>query len=195
MVFGRVIMLLHGKNLSYVPVKYPIKVFVLGDILSVILQGAGGGVTSTGSANLLTVGQWIIVAGCCVQLLFFGAFLVTSICFHCRITGSPTPKAQRTIRNSALFSRDWRGLLYALYGASILILIQRIYRVVELVRRDGGYMNSHEIFLYLFDAATMVLAMIEMNFFHPSVLLCERGVLVSTELKGNRANSGEGSLV
>ncbi|CAG8947971.1 unnamed protein product [Penicillium salamii] len=195
MVLGRVIMFLRGKHLSYVPAKYLTKIFVLGDVLSFILQGAGGGVMSSGTANLLAVGQWIIVAGLCVQLLFFGAFLVTSICFHCRITRSPTQEAQRAIGNSGFFSRDWRGLLFALYVASILILIRSIYRVVEFVQGNGGYLISHEIFLYVFDAAMMFLVMIVMNFFHPSVVLCDSGVPVSTELKRNRGHSQDESLV
>ncbi|CAG8232621.1 unnamed protein product [Penicillium salamii] len=195
MVLGRLIIFLRGKHLSYMPVKYLTKIFVLGDILSFILQGTRGDVMSNRSANLLAVGQWIIVAGLCVQLLFFSAFLVTSICFHCRITRSPTQEAQSSIVRSRIFSRDWRGLLFALYIASILILIRSIYRIVEFVQGNSGYLISHEVFLYVFDAAMMFLVMIVMNFFHPSVVLSDIGVPVSTELKRNSADSGEESLV
>jgi hypothetical protein len=41
MVLGRVITFLHGDRLSYVPVRYMTKIFVFGDALSFILQGAG----------------------------------------------------------------------------------------------------------------------------------------------------------
>jgi hypothetical protein len=41
MVLGRVIKFLHGDHLSYVPVRYMTKIFVFGDVLSFILQGAG----------------------------------------------------------------------------------------------------------------------------------------------------------
>jgi RTA1 like protein. len=41
MVLGRIISFLHGEHLSYVPVRLMTKIFVGGDILSFILQGAG----------------------------------------------------------------------------------------------------------------------------------------------------------
>jgi hypothetical protein len=41
MVLGRVVTFLHGQHLSYVPVRLMTKIFVLGDVLSFILQGAG----------------------------------------------------------------------------------------------------------------------------------------------------------
>jgi hypothetical protein len=41
MILGRTIKFLHAERLSPVPVKWMTKVFVAGDILSFILQGAG----------------------------------------------------------------------------------------------------------------------------------------------------------
>lgn len=41
MVLGRIITFLKGEHLSYVPVRLMTKIFVGGDILSFILQGAG----------------------------------------------------------------------------------------------------------------------------------------------------------
>lgn len=194
MVLGRVITFLRAQHLSYVPVKYMTKIFVLGDVLSFILQGAGGGVMSGGNANLLVVGQWIIVAGLCVQLVFFGAFLVTSICFHCRIIGSPTRQSTFSSDVSRLFPRDWHGLLFALYAASILILIRSVYRIVEFAQGNSGYLISHEVFLYVFDAAMMFLVMVVMALFHPSVVLSSDVVPDSDEPKVERMESGESIL-
>ncbi|KAJ5608670.1 hypothetical protein N7528_009237 [Penicillium herquei] len=189
-VLGRVIKFLRGEHLSYVPVKYMTIIFVMGDLLSFILQGAGGGVmSSSGSADLLVVGQWIIVAGLCVQLVFFGAFIITSICFHCRITQSPTQEAKDSINISGLFSRDWRGLLFALYTASVLILIRSIYRIIEFAQGNSGYVISHEVFLYVFDASMMFLVMIVMNLYHPSVVLCSSESPISSEIKMTRTES------
>ena len=191
MVLGRVITFLHGQHLSYVPVKYMTKIFVLGDVLSFILQGAGGGVMSGGAEDLLVVGQWIIVAGLCVQLVFFGAFLVTSICFHWRIIKSPTPQSTTSSITSGFIPRDWHGLLFALYAASILILIRSVYRIVEFVQGNSGYLISHEVFLYVFDAAMMLLVMVVMGLFHPSVVLSSHTAPRSVEPKVERMESGE----
>lgn len=191
-VLGRVIKFLRGEHLSYVPVKYLTITFVMGDVLSFILQAAGGGVMSgSGSADLLVIGQWIIVSGLCVQLIFFGAFIVTSICFHYRITQSPTQDAKDAINTSGRFSRDWQSLLFALYTASILILIRSIYRIIEFAQGNSGYVISHEVFLYVFDAAMMFLVMIVMNLYHPSVVLCSSETPFSAETKMARTESDE----
>lgn len=41
MVLGRIITFLKGEHLSYVPVRLMTRIFVLGDVLSFILQAAG----------------------------------------------------------------------------------------------------------------------------------------------------------
>ncbi|CAI7571419.1 unnamed protein product [Penicillium pancosmium] len=189
MVLGRIITSLKGEHLSYVPVRFMTKIFVMGDVLSFVLQGAGGGVmSSSGSANLLVVGQWIIVGGLCVQLVFFGAFLITSIIFNCRIIRSPTEESQNSVA-SGLIPRDWRGLLFALYTVSVLILIRSIYRVVEFVQGNNGYVIGHEVFLYVFDASMMFLVMIVMNVFHPSVVLRSNNTPGTKEPNGSPAES------
>ncbi|KAJ5715702.1 uncharacterized protein N7483_012883 [Penicillium malachiteum] len=189
MVLGRVIKSIKGEHLSYVPVRFMTKIFVMGDVTSFILQGAGGGVmSSSGSSNLLVIGQWIIVGGLGVQLVFFGAFLITSIIFHCRITRSPTEESQSSVA-SGLIPRDWRGLLFALYTVSVLILIRSVYRVVEFAQGNNGYVISHEVFLYVFDASMMFLVMVMMNIFHPSVVLGRNDTAASRELKNLRSEN------
>ncbi|KAJ5746455.1 RTA-like protein [Penicillium odoratum] len=172
MVLGRIITFLHGEHLSYVPVHLMTKVFVGGDILSFILQGAGGGITTNGSTKTVMVGQWVIVGGLCVQLLFFCAFVLSSALFHIRIFASPTEKSARTMHLwSSIWPRDWRGLLFACYAVSVLILIRSVYRLVEFAQGNSGYVINHEVFLYVFDAAMMFMVMAIMNVFHPSVVL------------------------
>ncbi|GLI74920.1 hypothetical protein PoHVEF18_003169 [Penicillium ochrochloron] len=172
MVLGRIISFLHGEHLSYIPVKWMTKVFVAGDILSFILQAAGGGIMTSGSESTIKIGQWVIVAGLCVQLVFFGAFVITSLIFHIKIIRSPTIESERfTNKHGSIWPRDWRGVLFACYSASVLILIRSVYRLVEFVQGNDGYVISHEVFLYVFDAAMMFLVMGVMNVFHPSFVL------------------------
>ncbi|PWY90415.1 RTA1 like protein [Aspergillus sclerotioniger CBS 115572] len=172
MVLGRIITFLHAQHLSVVPVKWMTKIFVSGDILSFILQGAGGGIMSGGFSSSLKIGQWVIVAGLCVQLVFFGAFLIASLTFHFRIEQSPTVESEKNIeRDERMWPRDWRGLLGACYLVSFLILVRSVYRLIEFAQGNSGYVISHEVFLYVFDAAMMFLVMLVMNLFHPSVVL------------------------
>lgn len=144
--------------------------------------------SSSGSAKLLVVGQWIIVGGLCIQLVFFGAFLITSIIFNCRILRAPTEESQISIARG-LIPRDWRELLFALYIVSVLILIRSVYRVVEFVQGNNGYVISHEVYLYVFDASMMFLVMIVMNIFHPSVVLTSNNTQDTEERKSSLAES------
>ncbi|KAJ5088722.1 hypothetical protein N7456_012338 [Penicillium angulare] len=171
-VLGRVITFLHGEHLSYVSVRWMTRIFVGGDILSFIIQGAGGGIMTQGTSNFATIGSWVIVAGLIVQLLSFGAFLITSLIFHWKIIQNPTVESQRFKSAWTFFMpRDWRGLLCACYVVSVLILIRSVYRVAEFVQGNDGYLIGHEVFLYVFDAALMFLVMLMMNVMHPSVVL------------------------
>lgn len=190
MVLGRIITFLHAQHLSVVPVQYMTKVFVSGDLLSFILQAAGkipvtdvevriifnnflgGGIMSHGSIENMKIGQYVIIGGLCVQLLFFGAFLLASLLFHYRISESPTSESEDAKKSQGkIIPRDWRGLLLSSYYTSVLILIRSVYRLVEFAQGNDGYIISHETFLYVFDAAMMFCVMLLMNLFHPSLML------------------------
>lgn len=97
---------------------------------------------------------------------------------------SPTEESQLSVA-SGLIPRDWRGLLFALYTASVLILIRSIYRVIEFAQGNNGYVISHEVFLYVFDASMMFLVMIVMNVFHPSVILGPNDTVDTRESKSS----------
>ncbi|KAL4812459.1 RTA1 like protein [Aspergillus spinulosporus] len=171
MILARIIIFVKAQHHSLVPVNWLTKVFVSGDILSFVLQGAGGGIMSSGSSSKLKLGQWVIIVGLCVQLVFFSAFLIASIAFHLRISRAPTTESDRTMDRTKSWPNDWRGLLFACYFVSVLILVRSVYRVVEFAQGNSGYVISHEAFLYVLDAFMMLLVMMTFNLFHPSIVL------------------------
>ena len=64
--------------------------------------------------------------------------------------------------------------MWALYIASICILIRSVFRVVEYVMGEDGYLLSHEIFLYIFDATLMLFTMVIYNVLHPSKIIYKK---------------------
>ncbi|KAL6412075.1 Protein RTA1 [Ilyonectria robusta] len=152
MILGRLIRALHAQHLSLVPVEWLSKIFVAGDVISFTMQAGGGGVQSAGSLELYEIGEKLIIAGLWVQIIIFGLFMVTAVIFHYRLSRSLTSRA-------ASGEITWERYLYVLYGASTLILVRSAFRVVEYLQGNGGYLISHEIFLYLFDAALMAAVM------------------------------------
>jgi hypothetical protein len=116
---------------------------------------------ASGTVEALHTGEKIIIAGLVVQLLFFGFFVITGVLFHARIVQQPTPKLYAQ-------SLPWERQLYALYVASLLILVRCIFRLIEYAQGNAGYLISHEVFLYVFDAVLMFATMFWMAYRHPS---------------------------
>lgn len=174
MVLGRTITHLHAEPLSLVRVNWMTKIFVAGDVFSFLMQSAGGGMMAMKDTHSRETGSNIVIGGLVIQLLFFGFFVVTAAVFHFRINRQPTSKSQAErdmTRSLGWRQRNWVTVLLALYVTSILILIRCIFRLIEY--RDGfnGYIMTHEVYMYIFDALLMFVAMVVMNIYHPAVIL------------------------
>ncbi|WZH47095.1 RTA1 like protein-domain-containing protein [Fusarium acuminatum] len=136
-------------------------IFVTGDVISFFMQGGGGGMMSSDEADTPDTGETLIVAGLFVQIVFFGCFVITSALFHKRLRLVPT---QKVLTNNPPYARH----LIALYVTSVLIFIRSRVRVIEFIQGFDGFIISHEIFIYLFDAVPMLAVMLIMNWVHPS---------------------------
>lgn len=185
MELARIIELVDGESHAMIRRKWLTKLFVMGDMFSFTLQAAGkyphkyphfkgqvrsitltrfptgGGIMSSGNLASLKMGEKIVVAGLLVQILFFGFFVVVALSFHIAMHKVPTQKAQ-------LRHQTWRKHLYALYVASIFIMVRSIFRVVEYVQGNNGYLLRHEYYLYIFDSVLMLAVMVVFNLVHPS---------------------------
>ncbi|KAL1614525.1 hypothetical protein SLS54_009699 [Diplodia seriata] len=165
MVLGRIVRLTDGSAHSPIPVKWLTKIFVLGDVISFLGQSAGGGMLSKAdTANEVKWGERIIIGGLCVQLLFFGLFMIVAAIFHIRILRVPTATADA-------LTVPWRRFLVVLYVASALIMVRSVFRVVEYIQGSEGYLMSKEMFIYIFDASLMFLTMVIFNIWHPSRII------------------------
>ncbi|EHA51428.1 RTA1 domain-containing protein [Pyricularia oryzae 70-15] len=163
MALGRIIQRVDGENRSLISLRWLTKIFVTGDVLSFFLQAGGGGYQAAGSLEALEDGSKIIIAGLFVQLFCFGCFIVISVAFHLAINKQPTGRSASDI--------PWRKHLKALYLGSALIMVRSIFRAVEYLQGFNGYLLSHEVYLYVFDALLMIFVMIWFNLVHPAEIL------------------------
>jgi high-affinity Fe2+/Pb2+ permease len=104
-------------------------------------------------------GSNVIVGGLFVQIIFFSVFVLAAWLFHTRMNKRPTNRALQV---------PWHRHMIALYIVSALIMARSIFRVVEFIQGFDGYLISHEVYTYIFDAALMLIAMTYMNWVHPS---------------------------
>ncbi|KAF4465663.1 rta1 domain-containing [Fusarium albosuccineum] len=165
MVLGRLIQFLDAGTLSPIRPRWLTKVFVLGDVLSFVTQGAGGAIHARAkSLDDLNLGEDVIVAGLVIQIVFFAVFIIVIGIFHYRINGSPTTTSSTT-------NVPWRRFLQVLYVASCLIMIRSVFRVAEYAMGSDGPLLSSEAYLYVFDAALVFLVAAMFNIFDPGKII------------------------
>lgn len=152
MILGRLMRTIHAEHLSLIPVDWVTRIFVGGDLVAFSLQAGGGGMQAVGTLDLFKLGEKVIITGLFVQMCIFGFFVATSILFHHRLS-------YEAIQTTSRERIPWKRHLVVLYATSAIILVRSLFRVIEYIQGNDGYLISHEIFLYLFDTILMVLVM------------------------------------
>ncbi|KAK1144135.1 hypothetical protein N8T08_005797 [Aspergillus melleus] len=117
MTLGRLIRYLNAEHLSVVPVKWLTRIFVTGDVLSFLMQASGGGIMASGTISAMNTGENVTIGGLCVQLIFFGVFVIASIIFHLRIRKSPTSVSLAATSSASRMpwkDATWRGTMWGL---------------------------------------------------------------------------------
>ncbi|EGU75205.1 hypothetical protein FOPG_12741 [Fusarium oxysporum f. sp. conglutinans race 2 54008] len=173
MILSRVILLTEGEVHAVIRRRWLTKIFVVGDIISIQLQSAGGSMMSGANEgnNLMKIGEYVIIGGLFFQLAIFGIFIVVVSVFHRRMNRSPTNKSlEPSIR--------WRHYLTTLYITSGFIWVRSLFRVIEYLDGNDGYLMRTEAFMFVFDATLIWIVMVWMNWYHPS----EIGLLLRNEL-------------
>ncbi|KAB8236703.1 hypothetical protein ETB97_008894 [Aspergillus alliaceus] len=163
MVLGRLIIITNHPEFAIVRPHWLTRFFVSGDVLSFVVQAAGAGLMVTG-VNGMRLGEDVVIAGLFVQVAFFGLFIITATIFNWRMRNMVTARL-------AVPGLAWQKHLAILYAACILIMARSVFRVVEYIQGNNGYLLRHEVFLYVFDGVLMFVQMVLFNFHHPSRLL------------------------
>ncbi|KAF3385543.1 Protein RTM1 [Penicillium rolfsii] len=166
MTLGRVIVALHCQELSIVPVRFLTKIFVVGDVISFLLQCGGGGYMAAGSVSAMNTGANIVIGGLAIQLLFFGFFVIVSAVFHWRVK-----RNLPSTSHSREQGKKWESIMWALYASCFLILVRSIFRVAEFVEGNDGFIMRREYLLYIFDACLMALSGIVLVVVYPGSFL------------------------
>ncbi|KAG0215825.1 hypothetical protein BGX31_000773 [Mortierella sp. GBA43] len=159
---------------SFMPPKIVGRTFVWSDVITFLIQMAAGGMQAAGSkggASLSKLGYNLFLAGVTIQGISY-----------CLFTALLTVALMRLIedrrKSPALRGNGWMGLdsrtiliVSGLYVSSLFIIIRSIYRIVEFAEGYNGYLISQESFLFILDAAPLVIAIGVFAFIWPPVLL------------------------
>ena len=135
---------------------------------------------AAGTLSAMNTGANIVVGGLVVQLLFFGFFVIISAVFHWRVKKQPQYVHVSSVRSHSPETRTtWEAIMWALYVACCLILVRSVFRVVEFVEGNNGFIMRREYLLYIFDACLMSLTGVVLIISTP-VLFCPEAVTRGT---------------
>ncbi|RDW56848.1 hypothetical protein BP5796_12915 [Coleophoma crateriformis] len=150
----------HGASCSMITPQKLTRVFVTGDILSLVIQGNSTPLTIIANGKYAKYSNYVVMLGLLLQLVMFAVFGITAMVFH-----------KRYSRRSSLAGNDlWRKQIHMLYVVSVLIMVRSIYRMIEYATGTTGYLMTHEWALYLFDATLMWIATVVFLIYYPSQL-------------------------
>ncbi|MCJ1396089.1 hypothetical protein MMC18_008977 [Xylographa bjoerkii] len=173
MQLGRVILASDGEKYSLIKRTWLTKIFVIGDVVSFGVQATGGGIMAGGTLSSFNNGQKIVVIGLVLQIIFFGLFIVVAFVFNYRLRRA----FNKTVMEAGTMCQKH---LNALYVSSLLIMVRSIFRVVEYIQGNDGYIMQHEWFLYVFDAVLMVGVMVVFLVVYPAE--------ISAKLRGSEVH-------
>jgi hypothetical protein len=80
MTLGRIIRCVKAEGHSLIQVSRLTKTFVIGDVLSFLIQGGSAGLMI--NTNTESIGKGMIIAGLFLQIIMFGLFAITAIIFQ-----------------------------------------------------------------------------------------------------------------
>ncbi|KAL1848550.1 hypothetical protein Daus18300_013560 [Diaporthe australafricana] len=162
-ILGKIVEVADGDSQIFIKRRNITKTFVIGDLVCLFLQCAS-------LPALYNIGNGLVIATLILQLLWFLFFVVVAVMFHRNMQKAPTPTAQRP-------DVRWQNYLVTLYIVSLLVMIRSLFRAIEYIEGKTGYLQSTEVFFYVFDSLLMFLAVVYLHWKHPS----EIGALLKGE--------------
>ena len=125
---------------SFLPPRMVKRIFVTSDVVTFLIQAAGGGLQTSGNYKNIQTGDSVFLAGTILQTVSYLLFTALVIVAHARLY-----RDDRVRYHAMHLSEPVVQLFGLLYISSIGILIRSWYRVVEFSQGYGGYLYSTEV--------------------------------------------------
>ncbi|KAF7300317.1 hypothetical protein HMN09_00915000 [Mycena chlorophos] len=153
-------------------------VFLLGDVVSLIVQAIGGAAAAA-AVNMRknpAEGGRIMLGGIAFQMAIITIYVLCAGEFVLRyLRDWPVRRlasADSTARSGGgRMTPRMKILLYAMMFNTTCLFIRAVYRVIELSNGWTGRIIRTEVYFNVLDGAMITLAMFTLNFAHPGFLL------------------------
>ncbi|GIK00908.1 hypothetical protein Aspvir_004938 [Aspergillus viridinutans] len=182
------IVVVYGEDISRLKPRTYTIIFVVCDFLSLVLQAAGGAITSTADhdqQDLRQTGINIMIAGLASQVASLGVFLCLCADFAWRVYKNPDKlnESMYHIRKTL----KWKAFLIGLTVATFAIFVRSIFRVAELREGFNGPLANDEVTFMILEGAMMVIATLCLTVLHPGY--CFGGYWDQTSWKSIKQSS------
>lgn len=164
---GRIVVVF-GESISrFRPRTYTL-IFCSCDLLSLVLQAAGGAMTSTAKTySTQQTGINIMLAGLSTQVVSLLIFIIMSTDYALRLYRNP---GAWDTRHAALYqSRLFQAFLYGLAVATVTILTRSAFRVAELQGGFHGALANNQISFMVLEGAMITIACTCLTLLHPGI--------------------------
>ncbi|KAL7756862.1 hypothetical protein ACKLNR_013855 [Fusarium oxysporum f. sp. zingiberi] len=165
------IVALFGAKWSVLKPKWYTIIFITADVVSLVLQAVGGGITATSDfrtdKDRIEMGNNIMMAGIAFQVVTLSIFAILAALFCVRrmraLTTNPLEgnslQAWRTLR--------FRLFLGGLTTAFMAIYIRCVYRIAEMRGGWGNKLMREQIPFIIFESVMILIATLSQTILHP----------------------------
>ncbi|PPQ70207.1 hypothetical protein CVT26_014464 [Gymnopilus dilepis] len=178
-----------GPSYSRLSPKWYTIIFCTSDVISLVVQGAGGGIAATApDLNGANMGAHIMLGGIVFQLVVIIFYSMLALEYYTRYYYD-SPIVSRGAEQLRTLDGQRRGTLttklqimsYALAFSTTLLFIRAVYRTIELADGWTGRIISNQLYFNILDGMMVVLAMYTMNFINPGVFIGKHSLAVEKE--------------
>ncbi|KAN0111007.1 RTA1 domain containing protein [Hyaloscypha variabilis] len=156
------------------------RIFIPCDLLSLILQAAGGGLASSAgySGTSPITGDDIMVAGLAFQVFTLAIFMALCLDFALCTRRRFNALGDSALDQNPMYVKlrgSWRfkGFIGALSLATVCIFWRSVYRVAELAEGWQGHLIREQNLFIAFEGVMVVVACLALSVFHPAVCFGE----------------------
>jgi hypothetical protein len=161
-------------------------IFITGDLISLSLQGAGGGIASGSEPGpMLDLGTNLMIAGVIFQVVILAFFAYFFVEYFVR-----TYRRQLSEEAIELFrTPSFRWFIGAVLVAFTGILVRCIYRIPELTGGWRSELMRNEPEFIVLEGVMIVISVGALTIFHPGYCFPALGNTIGKKSKTTRGNS------
>ena len=163
---------------------------MVADFISLVLQGAGGGLAATADdKDGSDMGRNIMIAGVVFQVICLAIFMILFADFMRRVRRAPD--MEKDVRFIQLRStRKFQWFIYAIAFATLLIFVRSVYRVAELQQGFSGPIAQDEVLFMILEGPMIFLAISAVTILHPGYAFGGQWADAGWSVRGRKAVSG-----